>query len=402
MFTEPTVFILGAGASWHYGYPTGEDLVNEIILKCENLWNFYDAAIIKHGIGSGQVSMRYPSLMQTKYISSLLVGRNQEQAYDFFFSQCRDLASRLKQINPLVIDYFLGQNSDLQEIAKIIIAWVLLERETEAGDRLVQGGNNNHNHIRQLRGNPRLSQRDGGKIDVKKCKDDWYRFLIYKLTSNCINPEDLNYNKVKFVTFNYDLSLEANLYGALSAIDLLKKDGLNSVDKFFNPENFLHVYGQLKDDYKKFEPLINAQNGDMPQRSRSYAEILNKCFDASRNINTIDPHEKPKNQDVINKAKKSLSDAKKVYILGYGFDKNNNTLLNLGKCLRPKQHNQKEIYFTNYNNYEIINKNASEVFTGNRSFYFNNSPAVQRVPYGTFERSIKNVYEALEQDFSLV
>lgn len=28
MFRVPTVFILGAGASWHDGYPTGEELVN--------------------------------------------------------------------------------------------------------------------------------------------------------------------------------------------------------------------------------------------------------------------------------------------------------------------------------------------------------------------------------------
>jgi hypothetical protein len=27
MFTEPTVLILGAGASWHYGYPTGEEML---------------------------------------------------------------------------------------------------------------------------------------------------------------------------------------------------------------------------------------------------------------------------------------------------------------------------------------------------------------------------------------
>ena len=31
MFKRKTVFILGAGASWHYGYPTGEDLVRKVI-----------------------------------------------------------------------------------------------------------------------------------------------------------------------------------------------------------------------------------------------------------------------------------------------------------------------------------------------------------------------------------
>jgi hypothetical protein len=35
MFTNKTVFILGAGASWHYGYPTGEELVKQVIKRCE-------------------------------------------------------------------------------------------------------------------------------------------------------------------------------------------------------------------------------------------------------------------------------------------------------------------------------------------------------------------------------
>jgi hypothetical protein len=37
MFTDknPTVFILGAGASWHYGYPTGEKLVQKVIEKAK-------------------------------------------------------------------------------------------------------------------------------------------------------------------------------------------------------------------------------------------------------------------------------------------------------------------------------------------------------------------------------
>ena len=31
MFVEETVFVIGAGASWHYGYPTGEELIARMI-----------------------------------------------------------------------------------------------------------------------------------------------------------------------------------------------------------------------------------------------------------------------------------------------------------------------------------------------------------------------------------
>jgi hypothetical protein len=33
MFTKNTVFILGAGGSWHYGYPTGDAVVEKVIQK---------------------------------------------------------------------------------------------------------------------------------------------------------------------------------------------------------------------------------------------------------------------------------------------------------------------------------------------------------------------------------
>jgi hypothetical protein len=35
MFKAKTVFIIGAGASCHYGYPTGEELVRRIISKAK-------------------------------------------------------------------------------------------------------------------------------------------------------------------------------------------------------------------------------------------------------------------------------------------------------------------------------------------------------------------------------
>src|SRR6202022_1873931 len=39
MFRTPTVFILGAGASWHYGYPTGEELVKKVSETAKGLYS---------------------------------------------------------------------------------------------------------------------------------------------------------------------------------------------------------------------------------------------------------------------------------------------------------------------------------------------------------------------------
>ena len=45
MFTNKTVFILGAGASWHYGYPTGEELVKQVIKRYELAEKFFDSSV---------------------------------------------------------------------------------------------------------------------------------------------------------------------------------------------------------------------------------------------------------------------------------------------------------------------------------------------------------------------
>ncbi|MFZ0694695.1 MAG: hypothetical protein WAN51_11195 [Alphaproteobacteria bacterium] len=37
------------------------------------------------------------------------------------------LVERLQHVNPPLIDYFLGQNRDLGDIGKLMIAWVIFE-----------------------------------------------------------------------------------------------------------------------------------------------------------------------------------------------------------------------------------------------------------------------------------
>lgn len=128
MFDTPTAFILGAGASWHYGYPTGENLVKDIIKAATQL-----VSIIDDGNSRG---IKFTGIHDSLYLKEkLLGGRDVNQAYEKFYADCKNLAQRLKQINPPVIDYFLGENEDLRDIGKLLISWVILECESKY-DRL--------------------------------------------------------------------------------------------------------------------------------------------------------------------------------------------------------------------------------------------------------------------------
>ena len=111
MFTNKTVFILGAGASWHYGYPTGERLVKKIVEKAVHASRYF------------QYSMR----ISNNQINTAKPGASITQQWETAYLQCEELKSRLQQVNPLVIDYFLGWNPTLQSIGTLLIAWVILE-----------------------------------------------------------------------------------------------------------------------------------------------------------------------------------------------------------------------------------------------------------------------------------
>jgi hypothetical protein len=49
MFANKTVFILGAGASWDYGYPTGEDLIKNVIAKARIAVEYFTSVLKNPG-----------------------------------------------------------------------------------------------------------------------------------------------------------------------------------------------------------------------------------------------------------------------------------------------------------------------------------------------------------------
>ena len=49
MLDAKTVFILGAGASSHYGYPSGEDLVRRVITKAEIAGRYFKEVLTNGG-----------------------------------------------------------------------------------------------------------------------------------------------------------------------------------------------------------------------------------------------------------------------------------------------------------------------------------------------------------------
>jgi len=401
-----TVFILGAGASWHYGYPTGEELVKKVIAKARIAANHFTTALTSPANGipfrPKYITRNSPDPVPADGLTGM------KAEWQTAIDECSDLVSRLTTVDPLVIDYFLGQNPHLGDIGKFFIAWVLLECEAVF---LKYGINNNRREL-LLRTSDRTDREKASSIEhLRHYNDNWYRFLIHKLVTGCPDAQSLLNNKVTFITFNYDVSLEFQLSQGLSAIAQFAEE--NTVRQFFEGNRFIHIYGKVREDATAPPPSFDLdllggvtfgaakpQPGP-PQLWNSNNALFDTVYEASKGIRTIAPHEKTVDS-VVETARRAIADANCVYILGYGFDENNSKLLLLPDSLAlTKTH--KTVMFTNFGDHNLVNKKASRLFFGSPERLLSDKPAILGTPSGTgdflCEKSVRNVYDALAVDF---
>ena len=387
MFKRKTVFILGAGASWHYGYPTGEDLVRKVIGAANRLAEvFNDSANRTNPHRPKYVARRKATAPTSGEIRSQWIAAKEE---------CQNLARRLRQVNPLVIDYFLGQNPSLQDIGKFLISWVIMECEELY---LRMGGNANRIQLREYSGPI------GG--DNARYKDDWYRFILHKLIMGCVTSTDLLKNNVTFITFNYDVSFENAVGYALAETEVFQP---SDVFEFVSEERIIHCYGTIRKSHGVphrtvsfedfFKTASHATRPEIQQHDEARRALLDEVFEGSKLLKTIDPMDKTSNACLMAIAQKAIREASIVYILGYGFDEQNPERLQLSDGLSP-DHRQ-AIMFTNFCDSNRVNKKAARVLGLDVDTFVAPRPPRLKRPSGEgyVEKSIRDTYQALELDF---
>jgi hypothetical protein len=373
MFKGPkaTVFILGAGASWHYGYPTGETLVKKVIEKAKIASRFFEhSAKLNNSI--------LPKFVKEIECESPMKNRDRWQ---HAWRNCEKLKTGMEGVNPLVIDYFLGWNPDVRDIGKLLIAWVILECEQKA----------------------KTERWNANRIGVhnKEYNDDWCRFIIHQLAMHCEHSSDLLKNKVSFVTFNYDVSLETALRDGLGHIQLFDAE---DIEKFLGGSRIVHVYGKVRNDtraptisWKCENTLPDAvEEFNLSIFGNEFKELLDHIYEASKGLRVIDPVDKMNDSQSLTLANTQIASAGRVYLLGYGFDEHNSERLSLFESLAQASP-QKNVSFTNFGDISKVNKRASAIFFGNRGGFPSGGPSVM----SQFEKSVRNVYDALNLDFDI-
>ncbi|MFN7754296.1 MAG: SIR2 family protein [Holosporales bacterium] len=347
MFDKETVLILGAGASCHYGYPTGEELVERIIERTKDVEHEVDKNVAhKKRLPPpphNQDRISCDSGLYTEYVS-LLGG----------------LKQLLESLHPLNIDSFLLYNDRYAPLAKTLIADILLGC------------------------NDPLSKRPKD-YDPEKWKKDnnWYRYLFHALTYGCkVDASDTSgkpdiedsIKNLTIITFNYDTSLERYLRKAFQSVQAFAKRADDLMRLIKEKEKIYHVYGKLADeDFYDLSP-------DQQKAKRS--DIVR----ASADIEVVDIDKQEKRKNNLKKATgDALKKAQRVVILGYGFDGENNKLLDLFNVDGIKPHN-KHVAYTNYGNSQRIERKFIELKKGEPR---------------RFETSTQTVAEALRHDFDL-
>ena len=195
MISDETVFILGAGASVPYGYPTGSELRDDICLNFKTDMS---------------------NLFQRSKGDYLELGDLMEGAADFV--DCFQ-KSRIRSI-----DRWLSLNGKYKDIGKLAIvnAIVKLENKTRV------------------------------MFEGKDKSLDWFSILFNEMMVGATLPEHFGCHKVGFITFNYDRLFEYLLYESFRTS--FSKVRLEEISRILSTVPVHHVFGCIDEPpWKKGE-----------------------------------------------------------------------------------------------------------------------------------------------------
>jgi hypothetical protein len=255
MIKTSTLFILGAGASKPFDYPTGDELRHQIFFNEEH----------ENGIVKAYNTQNDPMLNE--------MHRSSHAKFKQQFGQSGDYS----------IDSFLEHRSEYMDIGKMYIAKILMSHEQDK-------------NLRQTDGN-------------------WYMYLFNRMK---ISFEELSQNRISFITFNYDRSLEYFLFEAIK-----NKFGKGSSECAEKMKSFpiVHLYGQL-------DPLPWQEAGGKEYSSEG--NILGRLIAAPKNIKLISNERDIENSQEFKDAYKLIEKAEHIFFLGFSFDEINLNRLDVG------------------------------------------------------------------------
>ncbi|MEO5888149.1 MAG: hypothetical protein ABIQ77_10840 [Anaerolineales bacterium] len=224
MFDDPTVLILGAGASMPYGFPSGRSLLFNITEELQK-----GLRHIKAGMDPDQSPVTYQAVKWFKF--------SDERIDDF-------TKALSKMMHPS-IDAFLEMYPEYMLIGKVAIAARLIPYEVP-------------------------------EVITYRRRDtlEWYEYFFNLIRS----PNIIQQGNLSVVTFNYDRSFEYFLYYAF--MNSYHMDSTQAIE-LMNQIPVLHIYGNLG------APKFLDKDGRDYEKHVSM-ESIQKCIDGLKIISEVE------------------------------------------------------------------------------------------------------------------
>jgi len=274
MIEQNTVFILGAGASCPYNYLSGKGLRKDI---WKNFSSNYKTFVLKP----------WQDKLEDQQIEIYLKPIN-EFIDKFYFSSTQS------------IDLFLSRNPKYKELGQLAITLTMFQSEQQSLFR--------------------------EKLDNEK--HDWYLHILNTMTRKFIRKDSciINENKISFITFNYDRSLENFLYESL--INSFTEISPEIIETQLRKIPFIHMYGQIAP-----LPWQNHEAG-IPYKS-NLNELDPTLF--TENIRVIYEERDNSMDSTIKQARDIIESAERIFFLGFGYAEENLELLKIRDLLHGNQ-----------------------------------------------------------------
>lgn len=284
-----SVFILGAGASRPYGFPIGTRLL-------EHMYNQLTEQSFVH------------LLMDTLY-------KREEKVFENEIRQFRDNLDCADSIDDLIARLSL-RNKIFASIGKICIVYTLSQFEDR---KLLTYSETNHDDARGMRIRYRFVR-------------GWYSRIWSLLYEQAYRLEDILKNKVTFITFNYDRSLEQFLYKKAKGLLCGSEEEADAVMSDFIEEKVIHIYGKIgalpwerrqpsvTSDYAPVIPMRELRplrNKDPYQRDAVYRQLL------SLSDQIITYNEAVNDRELRRRTHNAIRNAHTISFLGFGYHEPN-------------------------------------------------------------------------------
>lgn len=269
MIDRNTVFIIGAGGSSPYGFPLG--------LKLR------------------QLSYSYVDPMFQKFNAEIGEGFLEDT-----LKLAKQFGRHFRDSGDQSIDWFLKKFPEYSIVGKFLILHHLLQAENDS--KFLE--------------------------DMPDPRQDWYWYLyneMSKYPKGEINPVLFLENKIKFITFNYDRSLENFLFNCYSNGHNFASFGTTALE-LFKTICIKHVYGKVaKFDWEREgEELCIGYKG-----YRQNYHTLNTLKDG---IHLIDERITKKNLELGN----LIMNAERIFFLGFSYADENLAMLDIPEVLSQK------------------------------------------------------------------